>query len=279
MIATKDKIRIARLLSRAVLGARAIAGQGAVAQVRRGGLVWELDLREGIDLAIYLRLYERATLRAYRRFLREGAVAVDIGANIGAHTLELARLVGKQGRVYAFEPTAYAFMKLLRNLRLNPEVAQQVVAAQCMLTDGKTAIPSEIFSSWPLQTADRLHEVHLGRPMSTDGATSAPLDACLFAASVQRVDLIKIDVDGYECVVLRGAVETLRRFRPIVILELAPYTLQERGSDANELAHILEDLSYETRDLHSGRSLSIRELAASLPAGVGINIVAQPVPE
>ena len=71
---------------------RTLAGKGDVGVFRRGGIVWELDLREGIDFAIYLQGgFEAATLREYGRIVRSGFVALDIGANIGSHTLPLAQ--------------------------------------------------------------------------------------------------------------------------------------------------------------------------------------------
>ena len=105
---------------------RTLSGKGNVGVFRRGGIVWELDLREGIDFAIYLQGgFEPAALREYRRVVKPGSVALDIGANIGSHTLPLAQIVGPSGRVYSFEPTDYAFEKQLRNLSLNRDLSKR----------------------------------------------------------------------------------------------------------------------------------------------------------
>lgn len=86
-------------------------------RVRRDGIHWDLDLSEGIDFAIFLLGgLELRTLRLYRRLVQPGDTVLDVGANIGAHALPLARLVGASGRVVAFEPTQFAFCKLQRNL-------------------------------------------------------------------------------------------------------------------------------------------------------------------
>ena len=109
---TRQKIAIAGLISGIVRTTRTLVGKADVGVFRRGDIVWELDLSEGIDFAIYLRGgFEPETLREYRRIVRAGFVALDIGANIGSHTLPLAQLVGPSGRVYSFEPTDYAFAK------------------------------------------------------------------------------------------------------------------------------------------------------------------------
>src|SRR5258708_1896369 len=90
MLTTKRKIALARMLNFAVVGTRALAGRSSRVTVRRRDVNWELDLDEGIDLAIYLGLYQRIPRRA-ARWITPGALVLDIGANIGAHSLPLAR--------------------------------------------------------------------------------------------------------------------------------------------------------------------------------------------
>ena len=76
MLSTKQKIRLARTAAHVVRGVRRGIGAGEVAEVRRGGLNWRLDLGEGIDFAIYLLgSFERGTQRQYGRLLKPGAVS------------------------------------------------------------------------------------------------------------------------------------------------------------------------------------------------------------
>src|SRR5205809_3793654 len=83
------------------------------------GSTYELDLGETIDVALYLGQWERDVAAALQRYCRPGMTVLDIGANIGAHTLTIGRLVTKSGAVYAFEPMQFAFRKLSRNVSLN----------------------------------------------------------------------------------------------------------------------------------------------------------------
>src|ERR1019366_6569447 len=103
---TAQKIALAKILHHGIKFFRRMAGHSAETEVTRDGLQWHLDLNEGIDFSIYtLGSFEPATVKLYETLIRQGDIVLDIGANIGAHTLPLARLVGEMGRVIAFEPT------------------------------------------------------------------------------------------------------------------------------------------------------------------------------
>jgi hypothetical protein len=122
MITVRQKMYLARVFNRFLRLARHVVGRDMWANCRRGGVNWRLDLDEGIDLCIcVLGAYEPGTRAAYSSLIKEGDVVLDIGANIGAHTLHFARLVGPSGRVYAIEPTDYAAERLQMNLALNPQ--------------------------------------------------------------------------------------------------------------------------------------------------------------
>src|SRR5271165_6032794 len=83
------------------------------------GVTYELHLDELIDSSIYYTgAFEPETTAAIRRLVRTGFVALDIGANVGCHTLRMAKLVGTAGRVFAFEPMPWARAKLQKNLSL-----------------------------------------------------------------------------------------------------------------------------------------------------------------
>jgi FkbM family methyltransferase len=178
---TANKIAVARALHRLVRSGRAVAGRSGKGIFTRRGIVYELDLSEGIDLAIYLGgMFERRTALALGRLVEPSALVLDIGANIGAHTLPLADLVGPQGRVMAFEPTDFAFRKLKRNLDLNPSLAGRVESLHCFLSgNDQASVPAAVYSSWPLGAEQGLHAKHLGREMQTEQARARSLDRVL----------------------------------------------------------------------------------------------------
>jgi FkbM family methyltransferase len=274
---TATKIAIARALHRLVRSGRGIAGRPDNGIFSRRGVVYELDLSQGIDFAIYLGgMFERRTAFALAKLTEPSSLVLDIGANIGAHTLHLASLVGPGGHVMAFEPTDFAFRKLRRNLDLNPSLASRVQTFHCFLTasDG-TEVPDAIYSSWPLAVEAGLHAKHLGREMQTDLAEARSLDSILRERADRRVRLVKLDVDGYECDVLRGATAMLRDMRPVFVMELAPYSLEERGSSLDELLSYFVPNGYSFHTLLSRRRLpsTARELQRMVVDGASMNVV------
>jgi FkbM family methyltransferase len=278
MLTTKSKIKIASVLSRIVRTTRTALGSSSDYVVaNRHGIAWRLDLKEGIDFAIFLGLYERSTFRALRRWVQRGSMVVDAGANVGAHTLELARQVGPTGKVFAFEPTFFAHSKLLQNLALNPGLADIVVPEQVMLAaSDNRATESQIYSSWPLALGHDLHEKHLGRFQTTEGARAISLDTYLRQVGVSRLDFIKLDVDGFECEVLEGAQNCLEKFQPTIIMELAPYCLRDHGGSLERLVDMLFRWGYRFTKLN-GEELpnDAEKLDSKIADGATINVIAR----
>ncbi len=275
---TANKIAIARALHHLVRPFRGIVGRPDKGIFSRRGVRYELELSQGIDFAIYLGgMFERSTAVALARLTEPSSLVLDIGANIGAHTLHLAGLVGPRGRVMAFEPTDFAFRKLRRNLDLNPSLASRVEALHCFLTASDGAgVPGAIYSSWPLAVEEGLHAKHLGREMQTQAAQARSLDSILGERGDRKVQLVKLDVDGFECDVLRGATSLLRDTRPVFVMELAPYVLEEHGASLDQLLSHFIPNGYAFYDERTQRRLpsTAKELQRMLADGESMNVIA-----
>ena len=165
------------------------------------GIRWELDLREVIDASLYFSgSFEPRAERAMGRHLGPGMTAIDVGANVGYHTLRMAIEVGPGGRVIAVEPASPVVTRLRRNLSLNELKNVEIVVAALGDHDLEAA-RLRLQSSYPLS----------GRGASEAVLVRvARLDSLVLERQLNRVDLIKIDVDGQEAKVLRGARDTLQ---------------------------------------------------------------------
>ena len=276
---TNHKLAFAKVIFHALRVGRAMVGLSTKLTARRREIVYGLDLSQGIDLYIYLfGAFEITTTAALQRLVKSGDTVVDIGANVGAHTLHLAKAVGSSGKVFAFEPTAFAYGKLQRNLALNPGLASSVTVVQCFLGDGGVSIPGSIPSSWPLASEAELHDKHGGELMATSGASTVELDRYLADANVARLDLIKLDVDGYECSVLAGARRSMERWKPIVVLELAPHVLEEQGTSVEKLLSFFIPLGYKLFKLDdSPLPANAKEICSLISDGESLNVIARSV--
>jgi FkbM family methyltransferase len=277
---TRQKFALARLAFLCLMLPRRLFGLSERAQVTRNGIRWDLDLSEAIDFSIYLTGYsERPTVEAYRRLIKPGDVILDIGANIGAHTLQFASLTGPRGKVLAFEPTEFAFRKLQSNIQLNPRLSQRILANQIMLVASpRDRVASRVYASWPLTRHGDQHEGHAGRPMPTTNSRASTLDAFLTLRDVPKVDFIKIDVDGNELDIFQGARGLFGRCRPLIVMELAPHHFDEKGCNFDELIGILASLNYAITDIETGRGYpyDTAEIRQRIPYGTVRNVIARP---
>jgi FkbM family methyltransferase len=201
-----------------------------------GDFRMRLDLDQLIDTSIYyMGTWEEEEIAVIRKLLPAGGTAIDVGANIGFMTLHMASQVGPQGRVVAFEPTTWAVERLRENLALN--AMPQVTVERLGLGDRDTVhVDVPVAYSYPL-VGDR--------PVMRDSLVIRTLDGYLAEHPLDRLDLIKCDTDGCEVKVFAGAAETLRRFRPALVLEINPGGLAEYGDSVERLIELLHDCGYE----------------------------------
>lgn len=275
-LSTAGKLEIARALRRVVGVWLAMSGGDARnARCRRHAIQWSLDLDEGVQLAMYLGVYEGSTTSALARLARPGTIAIDIGANIGAQALPLASQVGPTGRVIAVEPADSAITRLRANCALNEDVASRMTLIHRALGAPGDRAAETYFASWPLAAAAGAHPVHQGAPEKST-ATASTLDGLVEELGLARVDLIKLDVDGHELPVLNGASATLDRHHPVVVFELAPYLLEERGEAPSALPQLFISHGYHLYDEHTFAALpsDATALLRSIPSGGSRNVIA-----
>lgn len=146
----------------------------------------------------------------FRQLLKPGQTVVEAGANVGAHTLPLAQLVGKTGRVFAFEPQRVLFQILCGNVALNGRT--NVECSQKALGDQPGWLRA---AAVDYGQESNLGGVHLGSGESGEAVEVRTLDSLQLAAC----HLLKVDVEGMELSVLRGGVQTIAAHRPLLYVE------------------------------------------------------------
>ena len=176
---------------------------------------------------------EEYSVAFFEKVLEPGDVFIDIGANIGYFTKVGARLVGEQGAVYAFEPMPEA----LRVLRENIATLHNVKLFETALSDKRGA--SEFSVNKDGDTSS------LGVNPSAKRTIQVPLDTLDNSlGNENRIDVIKIDVEGYELEVLRGAAAVLQQHRPLLYFEFIPDFTKERLINIDDFRTLLEPYGY-----------------------------------
>ena len=170
--------------------------------------------------------------------LRPGDVFVDVGANIGYFTVIAASLVGAGGAVFAFEPAADNFALLRQNLRLN-DCEDAVIAVQAALAAGEGS--GQLFLSED-NAGD--HQVFAAAPGRRQEVIALHHGSDYLRGRVQRLDLLKVDVQGAEYAVMAGLLPLLSELPapPRIILELTPLSLRQAGSSGRQLVELLASL-------------------------------------
>lgn len=210
---------------------------------------------------LYCRLPDWHEMRFLLDHLRPGDTFVDVGANVGVYTLLAASIPGV--RCVAFEPSTESWTRLVENVDMNGlaeiEVHKAAVGAECgetAVTIGRDAVNrvvggtvvggTVVDTAAPAPTVDRMP----GSAPKAGGTEWVPLttlDSAL--AGVDRVALVKIDVEGMEPAVLRGACEVIRRHSPAMLIEC---------NDPGVLHRMLSEAGYRTFRYDPGRGRPVR---------------------
>jgi hypothetical protein len=134
------------------------------------------------------------------------------------------------------------------------------------------------YSSWKVagRVEDDLHEVHRGKVKSTDGIGAIALDDFCEQNEVERLDFIKIDTDGHELEVLKGARNVVGRFRPIVIFEVGIYVMEERGVAFSDYMDFFGALGYSLFNSSNLREIDVDNYREHIPLRGTIDILAKP---
>ncbi len=159
--------------------------------------------------------FEPDSLAAVRKLVREGDVVLDVGANIGFFTIRFGRQVGANGRVIASEPTSHYRTVLERNLAENGLTNVQIL--DYGLSDRADTVPIDIGQS----SATMHSPAGFDKVLFQEVILIARLDDVATSLALRRLDFVKIDVDGHDPFVLRGAWDTLLEYSPVVLMEVS----------------------------------------------------------
>ncbi len=206
-------------------------------EVERQGLRWVLNPSDYPQTALFwLGESDRWDIHHARSFVRPGAVIFDVGANFGYYSLMLASALGGNCEVHAFEPVSETYAKLVRHIELNGLGCIHPHRLALSDAPGTASMSGRMGNSGAAYLEPGTGDV----PVST-------LDAFVAEHRLERLDFIKIDVEGFEERVLRGGAGALSRFRPVLLIEVQPTTLSRADSSVRKVARFLTEQGYVLR--------------------------------
>ena len=207
-----------------------------------------VDTRFFIEWVVFFKgFYEPFTTKCILNNIKKGDTCIDVGANIGVHSLTMANKVGPEGKIYSFEPHPDFMKRLLRNVALNS--FNWVTTKQIAL--GSKKGKAVLYSQTDINNKSASLLAY-GKKENVDkfDVEVKPLDSF----GLKRCNLIKIDTDGFDYEVLRGAVNTIKKFKPTIIFEHDSKLWGERGGDLGKARKILKD--YKLSSIGDGNILA-----------------------
>lgn len=183
----------------------------------------------GRSIELYGEFSEKE-VALFKQVCKKNATVVEIGANIGTHTQAFSKMVGESGRVYAFEPQRIVFQTLCANLALNSILNVEAFAIALGDEEGFVLLPDIVYDKEGNFGGIEFDKFSTGRKIP-----KVKLDDFL---KVDRVDFIKIDVEGMEKEVIDGSVSIIKRFKPILYVE------NDRREKSASLIETIKNLDY-----------------------------------
>lgn len=220
--------------------------RGRTVLVRRRGIRWLLSTDCWVQRTVFYHgEWDGNEVRELlARFPADG-VFFDVGAYFGYYSLVVAHHTRGRATVHAFEPLRANHALLRENCRLN--AFERIHAHAFALSDSTRTAEMELPPSTNGGSGHLLEGQGAGRGRQTVRLTT--LDRFIGDNPTERLDFLKIDVEGAELAVLRGARQTLARFRPRLLVELNPAALRAAGSEPDDLLSLLHDFGYHVAEV------------------------------
>ena len=190
--------------------------------------------------------FEFSVFTTLKSCVAEGGVVLDVGANIGMYSMMFARWVGATGHVYSFEPAPESLRALRDHVLLN-ELADRIDVIGQAVSD---EIGEASFYAHSASGENSLNP-HFAQRVAGASSVRVPVTTIDEFCGTRgiRPSLLKIDIEGFEFSAVRGARETLKKYRPTVIVELHPHIWPEIGLTRDDAIATLSDLNCDALPL------------------------------
>lgn len=213
------------------------------------GITFKVDKNTYLGRLLYWRgAHEWAPIFTLKKIINPGYVCVDVGANQGEYTLWLAKLTEENGKVISFEPLTKMFQQLNENISLNKDYVKRIISIKKGLSNTITKLPIyAVNSNSKFSDNEGMPSVFQtdNRNVFIENIELSTLDEELKNLNVSKVDFIKIDVEGAELNVLKGALNTINSNRPKLLIEFNEPMFKAAGYSSTDVIHFLKPFGYK----------------------------------
>ena len=204
-----------------------------------------------------LQNHHTELLPKLRHYIPEDGVVIDVGAHSGQTAKIFARLA-KNGAVYAFEPGSYALSVLRPAVWASRRPNIEVIPL------GLSDEPGTLTLRMPVKKhggygfgLSHLSEPNDERPVIEERISLTTLDTFVAERNLHRLDFIKVDIEGWEAAFLKGAHQTLARFKPVLMMELVENCLQRAGATPSDIFDRLGTLGYSATNMATSATADV----------------------
>ena len=187
--------------------------------------------------------YEAENFEFLTNSCKPGAVIIDIGAHIGLFSIIASQITGAAGKVYAFEPAPSTYELLQKTLAINHN--ESVIETFQKAVGRETGKITFFVSDGQADNGNSLVNYKDDRPLHGIDVEVTSVDAFIKEKKINRLDFIKIDVEGAEYDTLRGAAETLQNLRPVCIVAIHPEPIKAKGDRLEDIYDFIISRQYK----------------------------------
>lgn len=253
------------------------AGSTAEVDMRLGHRMI-VDLRAHTEFAsFYTHDFDTHEIRSVLRMFTPDWVVLDVGANVGFWTIPMAKALGPGGKVHAFEPVSSNNLRLGENVRLN-DLERTVVVHELGLSDSRASLRISLREDFANGSGTGNAAIVIDE---SDSRFQCPvievdtLDSIYPSLNIERLDFIKVDIEGHEDKFLSGAASAIGQFRPVLHMEINEPYYSRRSLDATSVFGEWAASANYVYALRTAKGWKLRELAQRRP--VIDNVLALPV--
>ena len=234
--------------------------KSGIITIKHLGFTWNLNLEHYLDRSIAQgKIWEELSIHILTSLVKPGMQVIDVGANFGYYSLIMSQLIGENGRVIAFEPTNDYFTRLKEHVRINN--VKNIRLEKMGLSNDTKELEISIGNS-----SATIHPGYysLIEPRSKEIIQLMKFDDWwnnyISMGNLDQLDFMKIDIDGHEPFFLKGAYNTLKKHKPVLLIEFAQEFLYYAHSSVFDLIDMLESLHYILCDEKDGKPYADKTL-------------------